>query len=286
MKLTTRFARWYSLATVRPRLALIERRSDANVKLVTRSVRRALSNGTGVSAFEDIERARQTLLADSNPISISDFGAGKGGAQEDSDLASRGVEVTKTVGEAAQPSKSQFWCRFLYWLTWEVQSKATLEFGTCVGISASYQAAAMKDRSLEGSTVISMEGSPSLAARALETVSELGFESVVAIECGRFVDLLPKVIEHHQPFDIVFIDGHHDEVATVEYFEALRGATAPDAVIIFDDIRWTPGMTRAWEQVKNDNRVNASIDLGSVGICLLGDRIGQPTAFSAPLRGM
>ncbi len=131
-----------------------------------------------------------------------------------------------------------------------------------------------------------MEGSASLADLSRLTIDGLGLSHYASVEHGRFSDLLSKVAGTAGPFDIVFIDGHHDEHATIEYFDALRGATASDAIIIFDDIRWTAGMRRAWSRVKVDDRVAVSLDLGSMGICLLGEPEADQVHLSAPLRGM
>lgn len=278
-------ASWVSSILVRPQLVLVERRGGIRARPTVLALRAALDDRR-VPVFAEIEQARRSLLNDSTPIIVSDFGAGIGGQHADPERASAGIDITKSVREAALPSKSEFWCRFLYWLTAEVRPRTVLEFGTCVGISASYQAAALRDCELAGSTIVSMEGSPRLADRSRQTVEELGLMRFVDIRCGRFSDTLPRVMEDSGPFDVVFIDGHHDEIATLEYFEALRGATTEDAVIIFDDIRWTDGMRRAWKRIKRDDRVGVSIDLGSVGICLLGENRQKPIHLLATLRGM
>lgn len=278
-------ARRVSSIVARPQLVLIERRGGVRARLIVTALRAAL-DGRSVPAFAEIEQSRRSLLSDSTPIVVSDFGAGIGGQHTDPERAGAGIDVNKSVREAALPSKSEFWCRFLYWLTVEARPKTVLEFGTCVGISAAYQAAALRDCELTESRIVSMEGSPSLAERSRQTIDELGLTPFVDIECGRFSDILPSVTGQSGPFDVVFIDGHHDETATVEYFEALRNATTQNAIVIFDDVRWTDGMRRAWKRVKRDDRVETSIDLGSVGICLLGETRAKPTHLFATLRGM
>jgi hypothetical protein len=40
--------------------------------------------------------------------------------------------------------------------------------------------------------------------------------------------------------------------------------------MVFDDIRWSDGMARAWSAIEADPRVEQTWDLGSMGICLLG----------------
>jgi predicted O-methyltransferase YrrM len=42
--------------------------------------------------------------------------------------------------------------------------------------------------------------------------------------------------------DFAFIDGHHDERATVAYFQQMKPSLSPGAVVLFYDIKWSSGM--------------------------------------------
>jgi len=83
---------------------------------------------------------------------------------------------------------------------------------------------------------------------------------------GRFRDSLETVLEANELFDYVFIDGHHDEKATVEYFELIRPRLSVGALLVFDDIAWSAGMTRAWRTIREHPRISYSSDLISMGI--------------------
>jgi len=43
-----------------------------------------------------------------------------------------------------------------------------------------------------------------------------------------------------------------------------------NAVIVLDDIIWSKGMKKAWDQLKNNSRITYSIDLNSIRILVLG----------------
>jgi predicted O-methyltransferase YrrM len=160
-------------------------------------------------------------------------------------------------------SKRPFWCRFLYRLVRSTQPKRCLELGSCVGISASYIAAAMKENGFGKLTTL--EGSPSLADIARQTLAGLGLGNAQVVT-GRFSDTLPGVLGHSQ-FDFVFIDGHHDRDATIQYFEQiLPHATG---TIVFDDITWSQGMLEAWAVVSRHARVKSASQLRSIGVCEL-----------------
>lgn len=51
----------------------------------------------------------------------------------------------------------------------------------------------------------------------------------------------------------------------------LNGAVSDEAIVVFDDISWSPGMRGAWSEIEEDKRVVVSVDLGVVGIVLIGD---------------
>lgn len=38
--------------------------------------------------------------------------------------------------------------------------------------------------------------------------------------------------------DLAYIDGDHEKVATIRYFERIKPHLNPDAVVIFGDISW------------------------------------------------
>ena len=42
--------------------------------------------------------------------------------------------------------------------------------------------------------------------------------------------------------DIADIDGHHEKLATLHYFERIKPMLNPDSVVIFDDIYWSKDM--------------------------------------------
>jgi predicted O-methyltransferase YrrM len=69
----------------------------------------------------------------------------------------------------------------------------------------------------------------------------------------------------------VFIDGHHEEHATLAYLERIVPFLSRRGVVILDDIRWSPGMRRAWTAIQNDPRFGLVIDLFQAGLCAPGD---------------
>jgi hypothetical protein len=53
----------------------------------------------------------------------------------------------------------------------------------------------------------------------------------------------------------------------LDYFEAILPFASVDCVFVFDDIRWSDGMKRAWSELQEDDRFGLVVDVGSVGVC-------------------
>ena len=61
-------------------------------------------------------------------------------------------------------------------------------------------------------------------------------------------------------WDLVFMDGHHNKEATLNYFEALLPQLHSNSIVILDDINWSRGMQEAWAAVKAHPQVTVTID--------------------------
>jgi predicted O-methyltransferase YrrM len=213
-----------------------------------------------------IEQVRSAAAHDTSPVSIVDFGAGGGKDHRTADEMSAGIAKTITISQACRASKPPFWCLLLLKLVRTLKPGIGIELGTCLGISAAYQAAAQQ---LNGrGSFITLEGAPALADISEKHLQSLGLKNATVVP-GRFSDTLESILTNNAPIDYAFIDGHHDERATIAYYEQFVPHLADEAVIVFDDISWSPGMERAWQRLENDANVELAINLRNVGICMV-----------------
>lgn len=90
------------------------------------------------------------------------------------------------------------------------------------------------------------------------------------MKLGPFQETFEPALRALAPLDFIFIDGHHDEAATVQYFRQALPFMRERAVLVFDDIFWSPGMKRAWETIRLDPAVSASVTLSDQGVCVKG----------------
>lgn len=228
-----------------------------------------------------IEELRAALEASEEPLTIQDYGAGGKDDLFSAEEMRAGRTITKTVGLTAQASKAYTWALLLHLLVRRLRPHTCLELGTCLGVSSAYQAAALE---LNGEgRLVTLEGAASLADLARENLAGLGLDRV-EVRTGRFHDTLGPVLEEYAPIDFAFVDGHHDEDATLAYFERLLPCLSPGAVLVFDDISWSPGMERAWTKVTGHERVRLVVDFDVIGLCALGPAAESKLVVRAPLK--
>lgn len=220
--------------------------------------------------FVRVEALRARLAGSTEPVRLVDYGAGSPDSVRTVEEMQRGVIHDSSVGELCRrASKSPFWARLLFAVVREYRPQHGIELGTCRAVSASYQGGALR-LSGTGGTLRTLEGADVLAAKSRQNLSEVGLDGVVSVVPGRFDQTLDGVLHELGSIDYAFIDGHHDERATLAYFHQLLPVLSSGALQVFDDIRWSAGMKRAWQTVCAGPRVAVSLDLRVVGICLLG----------------
>ena len=265
--------------------ALTQLTSHKNPKLraVGDALRESLNNT--VSPEEQkwinvIEQRRSFLLNSEKEIAVLDYGAGNSDSNRTKQEMNKGVQSTALVGNICKASKPLFWATILFKMIQKLEPSSCVELGSCVGISASYITAAL---SINGrGELLSLEGSPEIAKIAQETLENLNLRNGSVI-VGPFHETLKGVLESAKPIDFFFNDGHHDHDAVIQYFNESLPNLADEAVIVFDDISWSPGMRKAWTEIEDDERVNASIDLKTIGIVLVGKNLATKEKFRIPL---
>jgi predicted O-methyltransferase YrrM len=136
------------------------------------------------------------------------------------------------------------WGQFLHLCSEVLDANVILEMGACVGISGAYLASTQLRPCL-----FTLEGSPSLAVVARATLAAVQANAEVIV--GTFEEILPLTLERvcvsSRKLDIAFLDGHHDEAATLHYVHAVSPYLSDNGLIILDDIYLYEGMWRAWQ---------------------------------------
>ena len=110
-----------------------------------------------------------------------------------------------------------------------------------------------------------MEGAPAIARKANENFRLLGLQNI-QIVTGNFDNTLLPTLSALEKVDLAFIDGNHRKQPTLDYFNAFLQKVTEQSILIFDDIHWSQEMEEAWEEIKNHEAVQYSIDLFFIGL--------------------
>ena len=133
--------------------------------------------------------------------------------------------------------------------------KNILELGTSLGMGTLYMHLGNPT-----SKLISIEGCPETYSIAKENLKPYPVKLIN--------NTFKKVIEtfSEEKFDLVFIDGHHEGKALIEYLEALNPFTHADTIFVLDDIRWSNSMRDSWGKLSTSDTYNLSIDFFRMGV--------------------
>ncbi len=203
-------------------------------------------------AFENIEHLRKELSENNSQIQVEDYGAGSSFANQGSTRV-----ISKIANSAVSP---KYQCEVLFKLIKKIKPENSIELGTSLGISTLYIANAY----LKGK-ITSIEGSKSIAQIADQNFKSQSQKNII-LKIGKFDDHLPLVLKDLNSIDFAYIDGNHQYKASIEYFEAILPYTNENSILLFDDIYWSTGMKKAWEEIKAYDAVTQSIDLYYFGI--------------------
>ena len=200
-------------------------------------------------AFDELDKIRKQLLQNRQTIDVVDLGAG-----------SKKMSNTRKISDIAKYSvANKKHSELLFRLINYFKPYTILELGTSLGLSALYMAKAAGN-----ANIITIEGCPNTFAFAKQLIASNGVKNIELINTS--FDAAFETTLKNKTIDVAYIDGNHTYEATITYFNQLLERTHENSVLIFDDIYWTDGMTKAWEEIKANPAVTISIDLYKVGL--------------------
>jgi predicted O-methyltransferase YrrM len=123
--------------------------------------------------------------------------------------------------------------RLIYLLARARGARAIVEFGTSLGISAIYLAAALRDNG--AGKLVTTELDASKAERARENLAEAGLDDLVEIRPG---DALATLRDGPKDIDFLLLDGWKE--GYLPMFKMLEPRLAPGAVVVADDLNIAP----------------------------------------------
>lgn len=201
--------------------------------------------------FDELNKLRQQLLNNDLEIEIEDYGAGSKklitNTRKIKDIVKHGIAQKKQA-------------EFIYRLLNKFLPNVVIELGTSVGLTSLYMA-----KSTPKSQVYTIEGCKNLHQFAANLFNKYNTKNIHALQ-GTFDIELPKLLQSIDTIDFLYIDGNHTYDATMRYFEMILNKIHSKSIIMFDDINWSDGMQKAWQEVCSHEKVKLSLDFFHFGI--------------------
>ncbi len=215
--------------------------------------------------FKDIEQLRTQLLDNQSIIEVEDFGAGSAVIKSNK----------RKVADIAKTSLTrENFCQLLFKIVHHYKPKEIIELGTSFGVASLYLSKAAPNATLQ-----TIEGSEKIA-----DIAQLNFDlfkaSNITIHRGNINTVLPEVLEKTKRLDMIFLDGNHQKMPTIDYFEKSLPFAHAQTIFIFDDIYWSKGMSEAWETVKSHPSTTLSIDLYQFGLVFINPEFKEKQHFT------
>lgn len=214
-----------------------------------------IPSSSAAAVFQPIESKRKSLLSKNDEcIEVEDLGAGS---------FSKAGKKRSIAAIAKGAAKHPKFARVLYHMIRRYEIDSVLELGTSLGLTTRYLALAGEQVKVQ-----TIEGAPALAVHtsaAFQKESYLNIKTLV----GDFNDVLPTAIAGMKGRKLFFVDGNHQYPPTIKYFETILEVCGEEDILVFDDIHWSRGMEKAWQEIKNNERVTCSINLFFIGIVFL-----------------
>jgi len=209
--------------------------------------------------FNASEEIRKTYKKRNDEIEILDFGAGS------KIFNTNKRKISDMVKYACLPQK---YGRLLSCICAEFEVKAALEMGTSLGLTTLYLS-----HSHPNIEIHTIEVCPQTSEIAKRTFEQSNSNNI-QIHLETFESFLN---EGNLSTDInfVFIDGNHTYQATLSYYKTLHEKLSNNSILIFDDIRHSKEMLKAWKHICNLDTSFLCIDLFRLGIVFLSPQSGK-----------
>ncbi len=201
----------------------------------------------------ELSRFRRELLSDHRVIEVKDYGAGSKIFNSNKRKIS---ELAKHVGISKKRAM------LLYQLVNYFKPSRILEVGTSLGISTN--ALSLGNPRAKITTLEGCDKTAKVAESMFRKYKLTNIEVVKGDFKNTYFDVLRDTI-----FDLIYFDGNHSKVATLEYFESCLDHVHNNSVLLFDDIYWSNEMREAWQEIKKHPRTRVTIDSYQWGFVFL-----------------
>jgi predicted O-methyltransferase YrrM len=207
----------------------------------------------------ELQRAEGTALSYSSPHSGSFRLAADGSAEP-------GAANRSPIKAHAQTGVRPRGGILLRRLVDGLGAESVLELGTNTGFSGMYFLSAARQPRLT-----TVEGSAELCRIAEKNLGRVADVARFRVMNCLFDQALDELEHAGERFSCAFIDGQHEQAATLRYAARVVKLLEPGGAVIFDDIYWSKDMNAAWLALREADGFAVTCDLASKGVCIVGD---------------
>lgn len=209
-----------------------------------------IKNNSYSKKWDEIENFRKALLKNETELKILDLGAG-------SKVENSSTRKIKSIARHSL-SSSKF-SQFIFRLIQDYNFENIIDLGTSFGITTAYMAKANPNTS-----IYTFEADPN----ALKIAKEVNInQGNIKFHEGDIGSLLPEMLhKSNSKIDLVYADANHTYEASIDYYNIIQPNLTSNSIYILDDIHWSAGMKKAWEELKLRKEVTSSIDLFDAGL--------------------
>jgi len=218
------------------------------------AVHKVIFDASGEKGHIPVRDLHRDLLSDRTSLP-----AGGAGAPSRVHSAAYSPVGSFVRGSSVSPKYGALLFRISRWFNPEV----ILELGTGIGVSTLYLASASP-----GATVHTIEGNRDRAEFSLRLFKRSGL-TTVQVHIGEMDQVLDTLRSGVSGRILAFVDGNHLYGPTLRYLRWILDQAGEEAVVVMDDIYWSKGMFRAWQEIISWPEIRVSINLFQMGILLL-----------------
>ena len=200
-----------------------------------------------------VNKLRKLIYCNQEIITVTDFGSG---SRVFKNNQRKIADIAKIAGMTKK--KSAMLLNIIEYLNVENM----LELGTSVGLGT-----ATLSIGNPNAQIITLEGCKNTANVAQHIFNKFNLNNIKLV-VGNFNETLDHSLKNNL-FDLIYVDGNHQKVSTLQYFGQCIAYLQNDSLIIFDDINWSYEMQQAWDEIKMHPKVALTIDTFSWGIAFI-----------------
>lgn len=198
-----------------------------------------------------LKKLHSHLAKDENSIEIVDAGAG-----------SKKLGSRRKIKDIYSTSSSKGkYGELLYRICSHYKPKEILELGTSLGVGTTYMALGNPN-----ARITTIEACPNTFVKAIENFQNTEISEKIQSVNTTFTEFLKQ--EKGEKYDLIFVDGHHDGKALLQYMKDLDKHSDDSTIFILDDIRWSDDMFTAWRELMDSKKYHVCLDLFRYGILI------------------